>query len=285
MDLTRQLEQLRNAHKTIEDLLLDNRKKLSKAEQARLELEKNKAQELLDRMEEKQSVMQQRNLLWATIRSHLAPEVSSERIALIRDNNQIIIRIPNELLFEEASVIIRRGVKVKQATIWQDPQEDSNTTEESLLFTNYNQEEKEPFDESSMLSDAEYILSKISQLLNKNLPETDILVEGHTDNIPISNALMDQFPSNWELSSARATATVRYLQEFCNVDPSRMIAVGRADTLPITSNETAEGRKNNRRVEIILEMNDNMLARMSLNLEHTQRLSGHSKVVVDAATN
>lgn len=75
-----------------------------------------------------------------------------------------------------------------------------------------------------------------------------ISVEGHTDSIPISTT---RFPSNWELSSARAIAVVRHLARQ-GFDVSRMRAVGYADTQPIESNVTAPGRAANRRVELLL---------------------------------
>ncbi|BAU58434.1 OmpA family protein [Halorhodospira halochloris] len=75
-----------------------------------------------------------------------------------------------------------------------------------------------------------------------------ISIEGHTDNIPISTA---QFPSNWELSSARASSVLRYLADQ-GIAQNRMRAIGYGDIRPIASNETAEGRAQNRRVEITL---------------------------------
>ncbi|MCH4812251.1 OmpA/MotB family protein [Vreelandella neptunia] len=75
-----------------------------------------------------------------------------------------------------------------------------------------------------------------------------ISVEGHTDSVPIST---DRFPSNWELSSARAIAVVRHL-ESQGFNISRMRAVGYADTQPMEPNATADGRAANRRVELLL---------------------------------
>ncbi|MYL24664.1 OmpA family protein [Halomonas alkaliantarctica] len=75
-----------------------------------------------------------------------------------------------------------------------------------------------------------------------------ISIEGHTDNIPISTA---RFPSNWELSAARAIAVLRHL-ESKGLAVSRMRAVGYADTQPIESNDTPQGRAANRRVELLL---------------------------------
>lgn len=83
------------------------------------------------------------------------------------------------------------------------------------------------------------------------LARTDyrITVAGHTDNIPIAT---DRFPSNWELSSARAGSVVRYFQ-YNGIEPARMIATGHADTVPLAANDSLRGRATNRRVELILE--------------------------------
>ena len=79
-----------------------------------------------------------------------------------------------------------------------------------------------------------------------------IAVEGHTDNVQIGSALLDRFPTNWELSTARATAVVRFLQEKGNIAPERLTASGFGFYRPVVENETPEGRKQNRRIEIIL---------------------------------
>jgi chemotaxis protein MotB len=75
-----------------------------------------------------------------------------------------------------------------------------------------------------------------------------IRVEGHTDNVPIRT---ERFPSNWELSSARAIAVVRYLQEQ-GVDPGLLGAAGYAEFQPMAPNDSVEGRAQNRRIEITL---------------------------------
>ncbi len=78
-----------------------------------------------------------------------------------------------------------------------------------------------------------------------------IEVEGYTDNVPIGRHLKHRFPSNWELSTARATEVVKYLQRQ-GIDPARMTAAGRGEYDPVASNETPEGRQQNRRTEIDL---------------------------------
>jgi chemotaxis protein MotB len=82
--------------------------------------------------------------------------------------------------------------------------------------------------------------------------DQNIVVEGHTDDVQIGAALMDRFPTNWELSTARASTVVRFLQEKGNIAPERLMASGFSFYQPVASNETPEGRKQNRRIEIIL---------------------------------
>ena len=96
-------------------------------------------------------------------------------------------------------------------------------------------------------SQAAPLLHKISDLVDVD-PSHPISVEGNTDTLPIST---NRFPSNWELSTARASAVVRYMARD-GVDPSRLEASGVAGLRPIAPNTTAAGRSRNRRVEIAL---------------------------------
>jgi chemotaxis protein MotB len=92
------------------------------------------------------------------------------------------------------------------------------------------------------------LLNEIAQLLNVDKTHP-IIVEGYTDNVPIHSA---EFPSNWELSTARATTVVQYLISQ-GVNDNRLGAAGYADLHPIASNATATGRALNRRVDIVFE--------------------------------
>ena len=80
----------------------------------------------------------------------------------------------------------------------------------------------------------------------------NVVVEGHTDNVPLSAGLQKRFPSNWELSTARAAAVVRFLQEEGGIPPERLSVSGYSFYQPVASNDTEEGRTQNRRIEIIL---------------------------------
>jgi chemotaxis protein MotB len=86
----------------------------------------------------------------------------------------------------------------------------------------------------------------------KDSEDQKIAVEGHTDDVQIGSALLDRFPTNWELSTARATAVVRFLQEKGNIAPERLTASGFSYYRSVATNETPEGREQNRRIEIIL---------------------------------
>ncbi len=94
------------------------------------------------------------------------------------------------------------------------------------------------------------VLKKVGDAL-KGYENKIIRVVGHTDNVPVAKSLQATFPSNWELSVARATNVVRYLQEV-GVPPERMVPTGRAEYDPIAPNDTPEGRQKNRRIEIML---------------------------------
>jgi chemotaxis protein MotB len=99
------------------------------------------------------------------------------------------------------------------------------------------------------------VLKQVSDILKK-VTDKQIRIEGHTDNVPIGVKLRGRFPTNWELSTARATSVVRYLIEDGGVDRANLLAVGYADTRPLVANDTEEGRTANRRIEIALYPKD-----------------------------
>ena len=83
-------------------------------------------------------------------------------------------------------------------------------------------------------------------------PDNTIVVEGHTDDVKIGWPLQERYPSNWELSTARAASVVRFLQEQADIEPERLTATGYSFHRPIAANESDESRRQNRRIEIIL---------------------------------
>ena len=95
---------------------------------------------------------------------------------------------------------------------------------------------------------AETVLAKVAQILN-DYDDMDILIEGHTDNVPISTACIQD---NWDLSVKRATSVARTLQNKFSVNPTRLTAGGRSEYMPKADNAVADNRKLNRRTEIII---------------------------------
>jgi chemotaxis protein MotB len=101
--------------------------------------------------------------------------------------------------------------------------------------------------EAVLQPDGETVMRKIAAILAEH-PELKIQVIGHTDNVPIHT----RFPSNWELSTARALAAVHFLTEKAGVDPRRVGAAGYGEFRPIADNSTPEGRARNRRIAITI---------------------------------
>jgi len=99
--------------------------------------------------------------------------------------------------------------------------------------------------------EAHKILAILSEILRADLKE--IQVEGHTDDVPIRTT---RFPSNWELSAARALSVVRYFFEVEGIPEKHLVAVGRGEHRPLVANDSRENRRKNRRVEIMIKWTD-----------------------------
>jgi chemotaxis protein MotB len=95
------------------------------------------------------------------------------------------------------------------------------------------------------------VFGKIGAVLAKTTNRR-VEVQGHTDDVPITGALAKRFPTNWELSAARATNVVRFLQDQAKLDPRRLTATAHAEFQPKGPNATDAGRRQNRRIEILL---------------------------------
>lgn len=102
------------------------------------------------------------------------------------------------------------------------------------------------------LDSALRVIERIADVLNAN--QNAVLVEGHTDNLPIRSTI---FPTNWELSAARAASVVRYLTVE-GIGSDRMGAIGYGEHKPVARNDTAEGRRKNRRVVLLISKSDDL---------------------------
>lgn len=105
--------------------------------------------------------------------------------------------------------------------------------------------------EAELRGEGERVLRQIAAVLAQ-YPKRQIHVIGHTDNVPIRAGSRGRYASNWELSTARATSAVRFLQEKAAVDPHRLGAVGYGEFHPIADNATADGRAKNRRIALVV---------------------------------
>jgi chemotaxis protein MotB len=105
--------------------------------------------------------------------------------------------------------------------------------------------------EASISKRGEGVLARVGAVLAQ-IDDKTIQVSGHTDNLPLGDKLTAQFPTNWELSAARAVNVVRFLAEKANVPPQRLVASGYGEWSPIASNRSSAGRARNRRIEILL---------------------------------
>ncbi|TKC85959.1 motility protein B [Trinickia terrae] len=102
--------------------------------------------------------------------------------------------------------------------------------------------------DAQLMPDSLGVLNQVAAVL-KNYSSSNIFVEGHSDSVPIANA---KYESNWELSSARAGAVVRFLVER-GVEPHRLAAIGRADTIPLVIGDDEAARAADRRVVILVQ--------------------------------
>jgi len=93
------------------------------------------------------------------------------------------------------------------------------------------------------------ILNKVASVLVEDVPQLNVGIEGHTDNVPIRAS---GWKSNWELSTARALSVLHYLVDEKDISPERVSAIGYGEFRPVASNDTKEGRQLNRRVEIVI---------------------------------
>jgi chemotaxis protein MotB len=218
---------------------LIERLKAEEAEKARLEQERAAQEERLKAEEaEKARLEQERAAQDARLKAEEAEKARLEQERAAKEAEiQRLTRTHEELTKSLEAEIAKGDIKIKQIR-------------DRLTI---NMVDRVLFDsgQSKVKPTGLKVLKQVSDVL-KNVSDKKIRIEGHTDNVPIGTKLKDRFQSNWELSTARATSVVRYLIEQGGVDRANLLAVGYADTKPIASNDTEEGRAANRRIEIAL---------------------------------
>jgi chemotaxis protein MotB len=137
---------------------------------------------------------------------------------------------------------LKKQIENDQVTIKEFEEKISVSFVDSILFE---------FGKATITDEGMKVLDKIGKTL-RNAEARQIRVVGHTDNVSIMPQYRYKFPSNWELSAARAAAVVRYLQEQIGIDPKSLEVVGHSFYHPVADNETPTGRAQNRRVIIVI---------------------------------
>jgi len=137
---------------------------------------------------------------------------------------------------------LKKQIESKEVTIQKFEEKISVTFVEQVLFE---------FGKGTLNLEGEKLLDKVGATLKK-VKNRKIRVVGHTDDIPISPEFRYKYPSNWELSAARAATVVRYFQKQVGLDPANLEVVGLSFYHPVANGDTAAGRAQNRRVEIII---------------------------------
>lgn len=159
------------------------------------------------------------------------------------------IRTLNEAINKKDSVTLALVTKLKGAIGNLNDEDIQINVEKGVVYVSISDRLLYEFGSYNVTSEAKSVLEKVAKVVNDN-PDIDIMVEGHTDSKEVKSTA--GYKDNWDLSTLRATAVVRILQEDYNVAPVRMTAAGRSSYVPLTSNDSEEGRAKNRRTRIVI---------------------------------
>ena len=263
------IEELKKTGEGLEKGLAEQQKKNEELTKQKEELEKQKAE-----LEKQKAALLQEN---ANIKSTLETkrdQLSREVVDLKNkhsENSARIKTLEDELLARNAQIALVSqekeaaiaekeraiaGVKSTYDSLVSELKQEIKQGEVQITQLKdkltVNMVEKILFDSGSAVikKNGTRVLDRVAEIL-KGLSGQQIKVEGHTDNVPIGPGLAEKFPTNWELSTARATTVVRYLQGR-GVSPTVLSAEGYADFRPVSPNDTDEGKAKNRRIEIVL---------------------------------
>lgn len=178
-------------------------------------------------LEEKQALSQQQQLL----------ADKEKRLAVLEARLQ-----------RQDSLVAALNQKVKQALLGFSSDELSVEVKNGKVYVSLSDQLLFKSGSAAVEKKGQEALKQLAQVLQRN-PDIQVLIEGHTDNVPIKTAA---FKDNWDLSVMRATAIVRILSQDNKLEPSRFTASGKSEYYPVAANDTAEGKAKNRRTEIIL---------------------------------
>jgi chemotaxis protein MotB len=239
----------------VEERLVQTRDALAEETAARTALE-NEAASLRS---ERDALIRQKESLFELNEdlNNTVARLSEEKMAVLREKEDVIAALSEEkqLTLQEKeraitemkqtydNLVSELNVEIRKGEIEVTQLRDKLTLSmvEKILFDSGSAEIKK---------NGKAVLDRVADIL-RSVADRQIRIEGHTDNVPIGPVLAAKFPTNWELSTARSTTVVRYLQEK-GVDPGFLSAAGYSEYRPVDSNESDEGRAKNRRIEIVL---------------------------------
>ncbi|MBI5055046.1 MAG: OmpA family protein [Nitrospirae bacterium] len=229
--------------------------KLSKEQAAREALEADVAK----LGAEKEDLMRNNELLSAANKdiNKSVAQISQEKLMAIKEKDRIIAGLTQEKMdaIKERDRVIEEQkhsydnvvseltdeIKKGEIAVKQLKDKLTLTMVEKILFDS---------GKADIKTNGKKVLDRVAEIL-KGITDKQIRIEGHTDNVPIGSVLAEKFPTNWELSTTRATTVARYLQDK-GVSPAFLNAAGYSEYRPVESNETDEGKSKNRRIEIVL---------------------------------
>ncbi len=189
-------------------------------------------------------IMTQRDAKSEETKNEPVPDIKVVGRGILPDADAVGERIRadeiGERIRDELTVDIRNLDMGDQISVLATNREVMITMKEKVAFTR---------GEAEVLAGSEPVLGTIAAIISK-YPDFRVEIDGHTDNIPIKTT---RYPSNWELSVARASSVLKYFITNHAIDPSRLSVRGNAHHKPIAPNDTPENRARNRRVEIRLK--------------------------------
>jgi len=219
---------------------------------AAINQERDQLKEELDRMKTKLSDLEIRNEELSNTNQLLVGKNKDYALSSL-DTQQKLLKLKDERnktedkvayitkTYDDLVKTLQHEISEGQVRIAQQGNRLSVNMSDQILF---------PSGQASIQKKGRSVLRKVVGVLKK-VKGKRIMVEGHTDNVPIRGPLRAKFDSNWELSTARATKVVRFMQQQ-GISPKKLTAVGYGPYRPVASNDSAASRKLNRRIEIVL---------------------------------
>ena len=258
-ELQARFEKLENAQQQLSQTL----------KETKIELEKKSSM-----VKQKEAIIQEFDDTWRQLETNLQLQVEArekkiiEQINIIAELDGTLLKIENSLQGRQSDIELReKRIKALQNAIAQRDKTQRQIEIDLKEQINARQVKLEKlagklkvtfidrilFNSGSVQinPEGEHLLSTFSESF-KHIKDQNVIVQGHTDNVLIGPELREKYPTNWELSTARSAAVVRYLTENAGVEPQWCEASGYSFYRPVASNETEDGRSQNRRIEIIL---------------------------------